>query len=177
MNESSQLAEDTLLQEPRCLSRNDLGVDSKIVMKCVEHLIAHVSTIWIHSNETRSSTMNTPVLQQRFLALRSLIVASGLFTSFLKNGEHRSTRANINHELTSSTKTGHWVLPVQAVNLQNCTRNILVRRSDVSESKRSGFFTSTATVFNRHLCSVAIFKTHGCVPRCFSNLTRARLSR
>ena len=59
-----------------------IGDDSKIVIKCVEHLIAHVTAIWIHSNETRSPTMKKPVLQQRFLALRSLIVASGAFTSF-----------------------------------------------------------------------------------------------
>ena len=71
-------------QFPRCLSKSDLGVDSKIVMNCVEHLVARVTAIWIHSNETRSSTMNKPVLQQRFLALRSLIVAGGAFTSFLK---------------------------------------------------------------------------------------------
>ena len=119
-----------------------------------------------------SSTMNKLVLQQRFLALRSLIVASGAFTSFLKDGDHRSTWANINHELTSSMTTGHWVLPVHAVNLQNCARNVFSYEEVMC--RRAGGLDSSQAL---QRCSCAIFKTHGCAPRCFTSLTRMRLSR
>ena len=75
----------------RCFSRCDLDVESKVVVQRVEHLIAHVAAIWIHSNKTRSSTVNKPIFQQRLLALCGLVVEVRTLSSLRTNSDHRST--------------------------------------------------------------------------------------
>ena len=57
--------------------------------------------------------------------------------------------------------TSHRVLPMHAINLQNCTSYVFVRRSDVSESKESGFFTSTAnSLQNPWMCASLLQQPH-----------------
>ena len=60
--------------------------------------------------------------------------------------------------------TSRWVLPMHAVNLQDCTRNVFVRGGGVSKSRWFGFFASTATVFMRHLQNPWIASTVS--PKC-----------
>ena len=136
---------------PRCFSRYDFSVESEVMMRRVEHLVAHVAIIWIRSIETRSSTMNKQIFQQGFFAVCGLIVTIWTLSSFLKHSYHRSTWANIIHKLTSSMTTSHGVLPAHSIDFQNCTRNVRIRGSDVTKGRWFGFFTSTATTIVCHL--------------------------